>query len=325
MPLLEVEDVRVHFRIREGLRGRVVLRAVDGVSLTLERGESVGLVGESGSGKTTLGSALLGLVPLDAGRVRFDGSDVSALSGAGLRRFREQAQMIFQDPMGSLNPRMPVGAAIAEILTVHGTVPRRARAARVRALLESVGLDGGYADRYPHEFSGGQRQRIGIARALAVEPALLIADEPVSALDVSVQVQILNLMKDLQKELGLAYLFIAHDLAVVRYVCDRVLVMYLGRIIESAATDRLFGRPSHPYTRALLSAVPDVAKGLRARREGTTRIVLEGDVPAPTAEIGGCAFHPRCPRAEPVCAQAPPPVVEVAPGHTSVCHFARDG
>ena len=324
MLLLEIDNLSVQFRVREGAGRAKQLRAVDGVSFRVERGESVGLVGESGCGKTTLGLALLGLASVSGGCVRFDGEDVTRLAGASLRRFRERAQMIFQDPFGSLNPRMSIGAAIEEVLQVHRAVPRSGRAARAGELLAQVGLDPQYARRYPHELSGGQRQRVGIARALAVRPSLLIADEAVSALDVSVQVQILNLMKDLQKAGDLTYLFIAHDLAVVRYMCDRILVMYLGRIVEEGPAAALFAQPAHPYTVALLSAVPDVDKGLRGRHGGSRRIILAGDVPSATQIPPGCPFHPRCPRAEPVCRADPPPAFrEVGPARRSACHFAE--
>jgi oligopeptide/dipeptide ABC transporter ATP-binding protein len=323
MALLEIEDLQVYFQARDRFGRSRNLRAVDGVSLTVDRGESVGLVGESGCGKTTLGNAVIGLVPATAGRIRFDEQDVGSFHGSALRRFRQRAQMVFQDPFGSLNPRMTVGGSIREVLRVHGLAETREDAARRAVeLLQSVGLDPEYADRYPHEFSGGQRQRIGIARALALGPSLVIADEPVSALDVSVQVQILNLMKDLQERMKLAYLFIAHDLAVVRYMCSRVEVMYLGRIVESAPSAGLFDRPAHPYTEALLSAVPDVDKGLRSRTTGSRRIVLKGDVPSATEIIPGCPFHPRCHRATDLCSRGEPPRQEVGPRHTSVCHFA---
>jgi len=322
MALLEVKDLHVSFGVRTHT-GAGPVRAVEGVSFELGEGESVGLVGESGCGKTTLGNAVIGLVQPREGQILFSGCDPADLRGGDLRTFRRQVQMIFQDPYGSLNPRMPIGAGISEVLRVHGLARgKRELAGRVAELLGSVGLDPRYAARYPHEFSGGQRQRIGIARALAVKPSLVIADEPVSALDVSVQVQILNLMKDLQGRMNLTYLFIAHDLAVVRYVCDRILVMYLGRIVESADIDDLFSRPAHPYTEALLSAVPDVDKGLRARREGSERIVLKGDVPSATERIPGCPFHPRCHRCEPVCAEKIPGRKPVGEGHFSACHFA---
>jgi ABC-type oligopeptide transport system ATPase subunit len=241
------------------------VRAVDGVSFSIERGESVGLVGESGSGKSTLGRAILRLEPIRSGRVLFDGTDVTTLRGDALKKFRRRAQMIFQDPYGSLNPRIAIGRAIDEVLVVHGIARGDERHRRVDELLRSVGLDAAYRHRYPHEFSGGQRQRIGIARSLAVNPEFIIADEPVSALDVSVQVQILNLLKDLRKDLNLSYLFIAHDLAVVRYVCDRVLVMQSGKIVEEGRADDVFDHPKHPYTRALVAAVPEIEKGLALR------------------------------------------------------------
>jgi oligopeptide/dipeptide ABC transporter ATP-binding protein len=318
-PLLEIEDVRVTFG-----RPPHQVRAVDGVSGSLAAGESIGLVGESGCGKTTLGRAVMGLTPLQTGRIAFGGRDIAGLTGRDAWRYRKQVQMIFQDPYGSLNARMTVGKAIEEVLQVHGWRERAARQQRLAALFESVGLDPEYRDRYPHEFSGGQRQRLGIARALAVEPQLLIADEPVSALDVSVQVQILNLMKDLQRELNLAFLFVAHDLAVVRYVCDRIWVMYLGRIIESGTPDEIFNRPRHPYTQALLSAVPDVEKGLRERVTGSSRTVLKGDVPSPIETIAGCPFHPRCPIAEATCRSEVPEFRSIGAGHKVACHLAKD-
>lgn len=320
--MLQIDSLKVHFRM-PGTKQQ--LRAVDGVSLTLEKGESLGLVGESGCGKTTLGNAIIDQVSPTEGRILFEGQDIGALRGKELKAYRRRMQMIFQDPVGSLNPRMTIGSAITEVLHVHRLVHgRKESAARVAELLKAVGLDTGYASRYPHEFSGGQRQRVGIARALAVQPTVIIADEPVSALDVSVQVQILNLMRDLQKQQDLSYLFIAHDLAVVRYMCDHILVMYLGRIVESSPTDDLYERPCHPYTEALLSAVPDVDKGLLARTEGSVRIVLKGDVPSPVDVIPGCPFHPRCHRVKDICRREAPPSITVAPGHCSVCHFAND-
>jgi oligopeptide/dipeptide ABC transporter ATP-binding protein len=317
--LVDVQDVRVYF----GTRNRPLL-AVDGVDLSIERGESLGLVGESGCGKSTLGRAILKLEALRSGRILFEGEDIQRFCGARLKQFRRQAQMIFQDPFGSLNPRMSVGHAIEEVLQAHGEASAARRRARAAELFTGVGLDPTYLRRYPHEFSGGQRQRIGIARALAVKPSLLVADEPVSALDVSVQVQILNLMRDLKKAMSLAYLFVAHDLAVVRYVSDRIAVMYLGRIVELARTADLYRHPAHPYTEALLSAVPDVDKGLRARKEGRTRIVLRGDVPSATNIIPGCPFHPRCHRAKARCSERVPALRDVAPGHASACHFAEE-
>lgn len=322
MSLLEINNLKVHFKTRQG--GKVV-RAVDGVTLNLERGDSVGLVGESGCGKSTIGNAIVKLVPVTDGNVRFEHNDINSLRGGSLMTFREQVQMIFQDPFSSLNPRLSVRAALAEVLRVHGKgkTSEAGINSRINELMTVTGLDPEYAGRYPHEFSGGQRQRIGIARALAVAPSLIIADEAVSALDVSVQVQILNLMKDLQKKLDLSYLFIAHDLAVVRYLCSRVLVMYLGRIVESAPVDCIFERPSHPYTEALLSAVPDVDKGLRSRTEPSTRIVLQGDVPSPVETVPGCPFHPRCHRVRDICRTDAPPMKKVEEDHVSVCHIAE--
>ncbi|MFH1477877.1 MAG: ABC transporter ATP-binding protein [Verrucomicrobiota bacterium] len=310
----------MHVRFSAG-HGQEV-RAVNGVSLAVERGESVGLVGESGCGKSTIGNAILRLVKVQAGAIRFEDKDVLTLARRELFHYRRRAQMIFQDPYGSLNPRLSVGAAIEECLAVHRRGNRAERKRQVRDLLQTVGLDADYAGRYPHEFSGGQRQRIGIARALVLNPVFVIADEPVSALDVSVQAQILNLMKELQQAQGLAYLFIAHDLAVVRYMCDRVLVMYAGRIIESAEVDELFARPAHPYTQALLSAVPDVEKGLRARAAGTRREIVKGEVPTFTSAVAGCPFHPRCPHAQELCRAQLPDERMVSPGHMSRCHFA---
>lgn len=320
MSLLEVTNLGVTF---PGRGPRDVVRAVDGVSFTVARGESVGLVGESGCGKSSVANAIMGLIAPSCGELRFEGADAGRLAGEGLRRFRECVQVVFQDSLGSLNPRLSVGAALAEVLAVHRRrASRRERATGVSELLKAVGLDDDHAQRYPHELSGGQRQRVGIARALAVEPSLLVADEPVSALDVSVQVQILNLLKDLRAQRGLACLLIAHDLAVVRYMCERVLVMYLGRIVEAGPTEQLLSRPRHPYTEALLSAVPEVEKGLRSRREGSKRIVLKGDVPRAGGRAPGCPFHPRCHRVMDVCRTVVPPEVEVGPGHRSVCHLA---
>ncbi len=317
-PLLKVEDLRVYFG-----KARAPVRAVDGVSFGIQPGESIGLVGESGCGKTTLGRAIMRLLPVRSGRIDFGGRDIAPLRDRELRAYRKNGQMIFQDPYGSLNARMSVGGAIEEVLRLHRLGDRTSRRKRAQELFQAVGLDPSYMDRYPHEFSGGQRQRIGIARALAVDPKLIIADEPVSALDVSVQVQILNLMKDLQREMNLAYLFVAHDLAVVRYVCDRILVMYLGKIVESGTPEEIFTQPTHPYTQALLSAVPDVDKGLKARHGGSDRIVLKGDVPSPTRKIPGCPFHPRCPMAQDRCRAEVPEWREIRPGQWSACHFAE--
>jgi oligopeptide/dipeptide ABC transporter ATP-binding protein len=320
MSLLEVDNLSVHFKV-----GRRILRAVESVSLSVEESESLGVVGESGSGKTTLGRAILGLWKPAGGAIRFRGEDLAGLSKARLAEFRRHVQMVFQDPFDSLNPRMSIGTAIGEVLAIHGMKGRPAREARTAELLQLVGLPGEFADRYPHEFSGGQRQRIGIARALAAGPSLIIADEPVSALDVSVQVQIINLMRRLQKEMGLSYLFIAHDLAVVRTMCRRVVVMYLGRVVESGASVDLFERPAHPYTEALLSAVPDVDADLDPELASKRRrIVLKGDVPSATAVPSGCPFHPRCHRARTVCAEKVPPLRAVAEGRLSACHFAEE-
>lgn len=260
-PLLTIEDVHVHYGA-----SRHFVKAVNGVTFDVRLGESVGLVGESGCGKTTLGRAIMRMTDIHSGQILFQNQDITELAGSALKQYRKQVQMVFQDPYGSLNARMSVGKAIEEVLHVHGMKDRNQRHKKARQLFEAVGLDPAYMDRYPHEFSGGQRQRIGIARSLAVDPCLLIADEPVSALDVSVQVQILNLLKDIQKTMNLALLFVAHDLAVVRYVCDRILVMNQGRVVESGSPQKLFTDPQHPYTRTLLAAVPDVEKGLAKRR-----------------------------------------------------------
>ncbi|HOF19036.1 MAG TPA: ABC transporter ATP-binding protein [Phycisphaerae bacterium] len=296
--ILTVEGLKTYFPVR-GRRGRHV-RAVDGVDLSVARGGTLGLVGESGSGKTTVGRTILRLLEPTAGRVVFDGRDVFSLSAGEMRALRRRMQIIFQDPMSSLNPRMTVGTIVAEPLAVHGLVPRNRRAGRVGELLERVGLAPAYARRYPHEFSGGQRQRIGIARALASQPDFIVCDEPVSALDVSIQAQILNLLADLQQELGLAYLFIAHNLAVVEHFADEVAVMYLGRIVERASRDALYARPMHPYTRALLHAVPvpDPARAVAHDR-------LPGEVPSPIDPPAGCPFHPRCPLTRQVADRLP--------------------
>ena len=313
--LLDVQDVSVDYGTQDGRP----VRAVGGVSFAIGPRDSLGLVGESGCGKTSLANAIMGVVPLAGGRILFRGRDAGSLEPTERRRL----QMMFQDPFDSLNPRLTVGDAIGEVLLVHRlAATRRTRMQRVADLLVKVGMPPQSAARFPHEFSGGQRQRIGLARALAAQPSLVIADEPVSALDVSVQARIMELMQAVQTSTGLAYLFIAHDLAVVRHMCPRVLVMYLGRIMEAGPSARLFHQPAHPYTEALVSAVPDVARGLRARREGSGRIVLKGDVPSPSDAIGGCPFHTRCHRVMDLCRHTPPPLVRVCDGHVSACHLA---
>ncbi len=320
MPLLEVKNLKVHFPVRHGLFSGVheFVKAVDDVSFSIEPGETLGLVGESGCGKTTLGRAIVRLVEPTAGSVLLNGEDVTRMSGSVLRARRRKFQMIFQDPYGSLNPRMTVEQIVGEALDIHKlTGSKSARQKRITELLAAVGLDPVHAQRYPHEFSGGQRQRIGIARALAVEPELIICDEPVSALDVSVQAQIINLLRDLQQQRGIAYLFIAHDLAVVEHISHRVMVMYLGKIVETADAKTLIREPQHPYTQALISAVPEVDPETKRRR-----IVLPGDVPSPIHPPPGCPFHPRCPIAEERCKTEIPAFREVKKDHIAACHLA---
>ena len=316
--LLRVEGLSKAFRVGGEWGGRSRwLRAVDEVDLTLADSETLGVVGESGCGKSTLARLILRLVEADAGEVVFDGRDLRALSRRELRAARRHVQIVFQDPYASLNPRLTVGEAIGEGLRIHGLASAAERDARVAELLEIVGLRAEHARRYPHEFSGGQRQRIGIARALAPGPKLVIADEPVSSLDVSIQAQILNLLLDLQRRFGLAYLFISHDLRVVRHLTDRIAVMYLGRIVELAPSERLYTRPQHPYTQALLSAVPAPDPGRRSRR-----IALTGDVPSPIDPPSGCPFHPRCPLAEDRCTRERPELRQVEERHAAACHLA---
>jgi oligopeptide/dipeptide ABC transporter ATP-binding protein len=319
--LLEVQNLRVHFPVKQGVFARVRghVRAVDDVSLTVAAGETVGLVGESGCGKTTLGRAVIRLVEPTGGTIRFEGEDLTRLGGAALRAKRRHFQMIFQDPFSSLNPRLTVGESIGEALDLHRLTPtREARRQRIGELLTGVGLDAAQAERFPHEFSGGQRQRIGIARALAVEPRLIVCDEPVSALDVSVQAQVVNLLQDLQRGRGLAYLFISHDLAVVEHLSHRIVVMYLGRIVEVGPAKELCRTPRHPYTQALISAVPVVDPD--AKRQ---RIILAGDVPSPIHPPSGCPFHPRCPVAEARCRTEVPPLRETGAGRQVACHLAE--
>lgn len=322
-PLLEVRDLAVHFPVLRGfLRRRVgTVRAVDGVSFDVGRGETLGLVGESGSGKSTVARAILRLETPTAGMVRFDGEDLGGLDEEALRLRRRHMQMIFQDPFASLNPRMLVGAIVREPLDIHGLGDEGERRERVAEIVERVGLEARAAWLYPHELSGGQRQRVGIARALATRPRLIVADEPISSLDVSVQAQIVNLLEDLKGELGLTYLLIAHDLSMVRHVCDRVAVMYLGRLVEVGARDHVFGRPRHPYTRALLSSVPVPDPERRATPAAPP---LEGDVPSPAAPPPGCRFHTRCPFAVARCRAEEPAWRDVEPGHRVACHRVEE-
>ena len=318
--LLEVKNLKVHFPVKHGIFSRVrdTVKAVDDVSFHIAPGETLGLVGESGCGKTTLGRAIVRLVEPTGGEIFLAGENITRMGGSALRARRRKFQMIFQDPYGSLNPRMTVEQIVGEALDIHGLTDTQAtRQKRISELLKDVGLDPVYAQRYPHEFSGGQRQRIGIARALAVQPELIICDEPVSALDVSVQAQIINLLRDLQQEHGIAYLFIAHDLAVVEHISHRVLVMYLGKIVESAEAKSLVRVPQHPYTQALISAVPEVDPETRRQR-----IVLPGDVPSPIHPPGGCPFHPRCPIAEAKCKTEVPAARAITSTHIAACHFA---
>jgi oligopeptide/dipeptide ABC transporter ATP-binding protein len=321
MSLLEVKNLKVHFPVKPGMfsRAREFVKAVDDVSFAIEPGETLGLVGESGCGKTTLGRAIVRLVEPTAGSVLLNGEDITRMGGSELRARRRKFQMIFQDPYGSLNPRMTVEQIVGEALDIHQlTDSKSARQKRIVELLQAVGLDAVYAQRYPHEFSGGQRQRIGIARALAVEPELIICDEPVSALDVSVQAQIINLLQDLQQQRGIAYLFIAHDLAVVEHISRRVMVMYLGKIVETAEAKSIIREPRHPYTQALISAIPEVDPESKRRR-----IILPGDVPSPIHPPSGCPFHPRCPVAEARCQTEVPALREISSGHRTACHLAK--
>ena len=320
--LLEVRDLQKHYPVKRGLLGRTVaqIKAVDGVSFEMKHGETLGLVGESGCGKTTTGRAILRLIEPTAGQVTFDGTEILGLKGEPLRQIRKRMQIIFQDPYGSLNPRMTVGGIVMEGMVAHGMYSKDERIERTQNLLERVGLDRDQFHRYPHEFSGGQRQRIGIARALAVEPRFIVCDEPVSALDVSIQAQIINLLADLKQELGLSYLFIAHDLSVVEHISDRVAVMYLGRIVEQATSSEIFSNPLHPYTKALLASVPSIAPGEKKRRA-----VLMGDVPTPLNPPPGCPFHTRCPEVMDICKTQVPAILHQGSQHTVACHLYQIG
>jgi oligopeptide/dipeptide ABC transporter ATP-binding protein len=317
--LLEARGVTKHFPVRKGLLKRTIgqLKAVDGVDLDVYRGETVGLVGESGCGKSTLGRTLLRLLEPTSGTVRFDGQEITGLGAPGLKAARRHMQIVFQDSVGSLDPRMTVKQLVGEGLKIHGLGNRATRDAAVLEMLERVGLPREAAERYPHQFSGGQRQRIGLARSLVLQPKFIVADEPVSALDVSIQSQVLNLLVELKREFDLTYLFVAHDLAVVGYISDRIAVMYLGKIVELSTADDLFVRPLHPYTQALLSANPEPVPGRKQRR-----IVLTGDVPSPIDPPSGCRFRTRCPIAQQICSEVEPPLADHGGEHLAACHFA---
>ncbi|MBZ3903950.1 dipeptide ABC transporter ATP-binding protein [Streptomyces scabiei] len=323
-PLLRVEGLVKHFPIKKGLLQRQVgaVKAVDGIDFEVRRGETLGVVGESGCGKSTMGRLITRLLEPSGGKVEFDGTDITHLNTAGMRPLRRDVQMIFQDPYGSLNPRHTIGTIVSAPFKLQGVEPEGGVKKEVQRLLELVGLSPEHYNRYPHEFSGGQRQRIGIARALALKPRMVVADEPVSALDVSIQAQVVNLMDDLQDELGLTYVIIAHDLSVVRHVSDRIAVMYLGKIVELADRDSLYSAPMHPYTKALLSAVPIPDPGRRSAK--SERILLKGDVPSPIAPPSGCRFHTRCWKATQVCTTTEPPLAELKPGQRVACHHPEN-
>ena len=324
-PLVDVRDLVKHFPVRGGILQRQVgtVQAVDGVSFEVRRGETLGLVGESGCGKTTVGRLLLRLIEPTAGTIRFDGTDITALKGKDLKPYRRRMQIIFQDPYASLDPRTPIADSIGEGLRIHQIGTSQEREAKIRRIMDMVGLQPYHARRYPHEFSGGQRQRIGIARALVLEPDLVVCDEPVSALDVSIQAQVLNLLKNLQRELGLTYVFVAHNMGVVEHISDRVAVMYLGRITELADRRELFRHQEHPYTNALMSAIPIPDPELRRQR-----VILKGDVPSPVNPPSGCRFHPRCPLRQElgdpaICATEVPALIDLGHGHLCACHFRQ--
>ncbi|WP_249027813.1 ABC transporter ATP-binding protein [Blastococcus saxobsidens] len=322
--LLDVKDLKKHFPLTQGIvfkRTVGHVRAVDGVNLTLRRGETLGLVGESGCGKSTVSKLLVALEKPTSGQILYKGDDVAKMGGRALKQYRREVQIIFQDPYASLNPRMTVGDIVAEGWSVHADIaPRKGRLQRTQELMERVGLNPDFVNRYPHQFSGGQRQRIGIARALALQPEIIVCDEPVSALDVSVQAQVVNLLEDLQDDFGLSYLFIAHDLSVVRHISDRVAVMYLGSVVEEGTDAQVYTAASHPYTQALLSSVPVHEPHLRGLKE---RILLEGDVPSPANPPSGCRFRTRCWKAQDICATEAPALVDRGQGHPSACHFAE--
>jgi peptide/nickel transport system ATP-binding protein/oligopeptide transport system ATP-binding protein len=326
-PLVQVRDLVKHFPVRGGILQRTVgwVQAVDGVSFDIRRGETLGLVGESGCGKTTVGRLLLRLIEPTSGSIKFDGVELTRISGAALKPYRRRMQIIFQDPYASLDPRTPIGDSIGEGLRIHGLGSGTERRQKVRKMMDLVGLMPYHARRYPHEFSGGQRQRIGIARALVLEPDLVVCDEPVSALDVSIQAQVLNLLNQLQRELGLTYVFVAHNMGVVEHISDRVAVMYLGRIAELADRRDLFRQQEHPYTQALMSAIPIPNPELRRQR-----VILRGDVPSPVNPPSGCRFHPRCQLRQQldgpaICAHSVPPLIELGAGHECACHFRQPG